>query len=73
MLDLGYKLKYEDVFEKNRNLHDYLPIVGINIGYDMGWQKRSGGTKYDSVSGHCFYIGLENNNIVGYVVLSKHC
>ena len=72
-LDLGYELKYDDVFDKNRDIHDHLPRVGIKIGYDMGWQKRSGGTKYDSLSGHGFYVGLLNNNIVRYIVLSKHC
>ena len=35
-LDLGYELKDEDVFDKNRNIHDHLPTVGIKIGYDMG-------------------------------------
>ena len=72
-LDLGYEIKYEEVFDKHGNTHDHLPKVGIKIGYDMGWQKRSGGTKYDSMSGHSFYVGLNNNKIVRYVVLSKHC
>lgn len=61
------------MFDKKRNIHDHLHIVGTKVGYEMGWQIRSGGTKYDSASGHDFYVGLENNNIVRYVMLSKHC
>ena len=62
-LDLKKDMTIADVFDSQGNIFDHLPKVGIKIGFDFGWQKRSGGTKYDSASGHGFYIGLENNNI----------
>ena len=31
--------------------------VGITVSYDMAWQKRSSGQKYDSPSGHAFIVG----------------
>ena len=41
-LDLGCELNHEDVFDTDGQIHDYLPSVGIKVGYDMGWQKRIG-------------------------------
>ena len=41
-LDLEYELKDEDVFDKNKNIHDHLTKVGVKVGYDMGWEKCSG-------------------------------
>ena len=31
--------------------------ASLDVAYDMGWQKRSGGCVYDSLSGHGFIIG----------------
>ena len=31
--------------------------IGISVSFDMGWQKRSTGRLYDSISGHGFIIG----------------
>ena len=47
--------------------------VGLDVAYDMGWQKRSSGKRYDSKSGHAFLIGLTTNKIIGVVVFCKEC
>ena len=41
--------------------------------YDMGWQKKSSGKRYDSLSGHGFLVGLLTNQIIGMKVYSKVC
>ena len=46
---------------KNGNynlMHKNLHHIGISISYDMGWQKRSTGRIYDSLSGHVFLLVL---------------
>ena len=48
-------------------------LVGLDVAYDMGWQKRSSGRRYDSKSGHAFLIGLTTNKIIGVVVFCKDC
>ena len=47
--------------------------VGLDVSYDMGWQKRSSGRRYDSTSGHSFLIGLRSQKIIGFIVYSKKC
>ena len=37
--------------------------VKLTISYDMGWNKRSSGNKYDSMSGHGFVLGGETKKI----------
>lgn len=39
----------------------------------MGWQKRSTGRLYDSLSGHGFIFGCKTGNIIGFCVKSKAC
>ena len=39
--------------------------VGINISFDMGWNKRSSGNQYNSLSGHGFAIGQLSKKIIG--------
>ena len=39
----------------------------------MGWQKRSTGKLYDSMSGHGFIFGCRTGNIIGFRVKSKAC
>ena len=29
--------------------------VSITVSFDMGWNKRSSGNRYDSISGHAFF------------------
>ena len=45
--------------------------VGIDVAYDMGWQKKSSGRRYDSKTGHAFLIGLHTNSIIDVVMFCK--
>ena len=47
--------------------------VLLTVCYDMGWQKRSSGNKYDSLSGHAFMVGTESRKIISCIVSSKMC
>ena len=55
---------------KNGKL-DYKPE--LTISYDMGWQQRSSGRKYDSDSGHGLLIGMHSRKIIGFKIKSKQC
>ena len=50
--------------------YDNVPMeiltVGIAVFFDMGWQKRSTGRLYDSMSGHGYLIGCRTKNILGF-------
>ena len=46
---------------------------GITVSFDMGWQKRSGGHIYDSLSGHGYFLGCLLGNVVSYGVMKKKC
>ena len=39
----------------------------------MGWNKRSSGNKYDSISGHGFVLGGNSKKIINYRCMSKCC
>ena len=68
--------KYFDrslIFDKNGLLLEHLPDVGIDVAYDMGWQKRSSGHKFDSPSGHGFLVGCRTRKVIGHVTYSKWC
>ena len=56
--------EYEDLPDKIKN-------VGIAVSYHMGWNKRSTGQVYDSLSGHGFIIGCKTGNVIGYGVSKK--
>ena len=47
--------------------------VKLTVTYDMGWQNRSSGRRYDSSSGHAFIFGGIKKGIVGMVLYSKAC
>ena len=47
--------------------------VSIVAMYDMGWNKRSSGNKYDSISGHGFLLGGNSKKIINYKCMSKYC
>ena len=47
--------------------------VRLTVSYDMGWNKRSSGHKYDSISGHGFVLGGINKKILNHRCLSKCC
>ena len=53
--------------EKNNNK------VKLTVTYDMGWQKRSSGRRYDSSSGHAFIIGARSKGTIVMVLYSKAC
>ena len=54
-------------------LPDELLTIGIAVSFDMGWQKRSTGRVYDSMSGHGFIIGCRTKNVVGFGLKKKKC
>ena len=39
----------------------------------MGWNKRSSGNRYDSLSCHAFYIGCLSQQIICAIVTVKQC
>ena len=45
--------------------------VKLTVTYDMGWQKRSSGRRYDSSSGHAFIIVERSKGIIGMALYSK--
>ena len=45
--------------------------VKLMVTYDIGWQKRSSGRRYDSFSCHAFGIGWRSKGIIGMVLYSK--
>ena len=47
--------------------------VKLTVIYDMGWQKRSSGRRYDSSSGHAFIIGARIKGINEMVLYLKAC
>ena len=47
--------------------------VPLTVMYDMGWNKRSSGNKYDSMSGHGFLLGGNTRKIMNYRCMSKAC
>jgi hypothetical protein len=52
----------------NRNYHD---LVGSS--FDMGWNGRSSGNTYNSLSGQAFMIGGRTGLIIGMCVKCKIC
>ena len=65
--EVEIQLKYQGK-EKKRETH---PLV--NVSYDMGWQMRSSGHSYNSLSGHGLMIGEHTKKVLGYMVKSKDC
>ena len=56
------------------NKHEHLSkLPEVAVSFDMGWQKRSSGRTYDSVSGHGMVIGGKTCKIIDGIVLSKRC
>ena len=61
--------KYDEWKKKNLPANE----IKLTASYDMGWNKRSSGTTYDSTSGHGFVIGGRTKKIMQHRVLSKCC
>ena len=55
------------------NIPALIKKVALTVNYDMGWQKRSTGKLYDSLSDHGFIFGCKTGNISGFRVKSKAC
>ena len=47
--------------------------VKLTGSFDMGWNKRSSGNRYDSNSGHAFIIGALSGKVICMRVYSKTC
>ena len=47
--------------------------IKIKVSYDMGWNKRSSGNKYDSTSGHGIVIGALSKKILAVKTYSRSC
>ena len=73
-LDLEVKktIEYKEATINNYK-HNSDDKVGLTVSYDMGWSKRSSGSRYDSISGHAFLVGRHSHKIVGVQVTSKKC
>ena len=41
--------------------------------YNMGWQKRSSGRRYDSSRGNALIIGARSKGIIGIILYPKSC
>ena len=79
--------KLEGIYEKEKidgaitawfakdepNIPDEIKTVGLSISYDMGWQKRSTGRVFDSISGHAFMIGCRTGKVIKYDVRQTKC
>ena len=45
----------------------------LTCSADMGWQKRSSGRRYDSLSGHSFLVEASSRKPVAFTLRSKFC
>ena len=80
--DTVKKMKYEWEIEATIGENKYTEYLRGNLmpneirlttSYDMGWNKRSSGHKYDSISGHGFLLGTKNKKRMNHRCLSKCC
>jgi hypothetical protein len=45
----------------------------ISVSYDMAWQQRNSGNRYNSASGHALFVGGKTRQCLSLVVKSKVC
>ena len=45
----------------------------LTVSYDMGWQRRSTGRKYNSLSGFGALVGNNGNKVLSFGVMQKDC
>ena len=62
----------EEDFEKWKN-GENIKRVFLTVSFDMGWNKQSSRTRYDSISGHAVLIENRFKKIIALCVLSKKC
>jgi hypothetical protein len=48
----------------------YPPLV---CSFDMGWQQRSSGNRYNSLSGHALLVGAFTRKPISFLIKSKRC
>ena len=71
-IDEEIRIKLNDDAKNKQYLKGNLQ-VGITVSFDIGWNKRCSGNRYDSLSGHALMIGCLSKNIVGAIASSKMC
>ena len=47
--------------------------VDLSVSFDMAWQKRGSGSRYDSISGHAIMIGCLTKKVIGLLVYAMKC
>eukprot|EP00978_Attheya_sp_CCMP212_P030598 scaffold113033_cov31-Attheya_sp.AAC.1 len=47
------------------------PFIKLTVCFDMGWQKRSSGHRYNSLSGHAFLVGAYTKKICSKCTRAK--
>ena len=66
------RTKWDDARQNAKPLaFDDMPT--LTASYDMGWQKRSIGRRYDSHSGHAALVGKLTRKPIAVSLLSKFC
>jgi hypothetical protein len=45
----------------------------ISVSFDMAWQQRSSGNRYNSPSGHSLLVGGKTKKPIAFVLKSKYC
>ena len=45
----------------------------LTVSYDMGWQRRSTGRKYNTLSGFGALVGNNGNKVLSFGVMQKDC
>lgn len=63
----------KEIFEQYKDNKTKPSDIPLTCSYDMGWNKRSSGRKYDSISGHGFVIGTQTKKIINFRCMSKCC
>ena len=79
--DLQIKLKYTQA-HNNKSYVRWCAIsdeeinlkkVKLTVTYDMGWQERSSGRRYESSSRHALIISGISKGVIGMLLYSKAC
>ena len=63
--------KKQDFVRWMHDVNIYPPM--LTVSYDMGWQQRSSGHKYDSTTGHSVMIGAHSKKVIGRRLKCKAC
>jgi hypothetical protein len=50
-----------------------LRYPNLNASYDMAWQQRNSGNRYDSASGHALLVGAKTRRPIAVMIKSKLC